>query len=138
MCIVYTGCKPLPWRLSEDAINRLDQRVRNIVYPHNTNGCSKEGSSFFKKSGRAWRTAEKIMALLNILPTALRDYVPTVRTALRTLVWGLRLLEGRCLSANEARSMGVLPGSSPITQEDIEKAADLIIKGLSELEGGCE
>ena len=108
----------------------------NIVYPHNMNGCSKDGSSFFKKSGRAWRTAEKLTALLRIMTTVLRDYVPTVRTALRHLILGLRLLEGRCcINGNEAAFLNIFPGSSPISEKDIEKAASLIIEGLSELEG---
>ena len=70
------------------------------------------------------------------MTTVLRDYVPTVRTALRHLILGLRLLEGRCcINGNEAAFLNIFPGSSPISEKDIEKAASLIIEGLSELEG---
>ena len=103
-----SGSKPLPWRLQKKAIDEADKRVRNIVYPHGTNGCSKDGASFFK--GSLWRTAEKLTALLIILTTSIRDYIPAVRTGLRKLIWGLRILEGRCVNANEAIHVNVQPG----------------------------
>ena len=131
----HVGCTPLPWRLSPTALEEVDSRVLKIIYPRGTNGCSKEGVSFFKKSGRTWRTSEKLLALLRIMPTALRGYVPTVRATLRHLVWGLRILEGRCISESEAKSLNVEPGSSPLSDKDIKKAKPLIIEGLSEMEG---
>ena len=125
----------MPWRLSFTALEEVDSRVLKIVYPRGTNGCSKDGLSFFKKSGRTWRTSEKLMALLHILTTALRGYVPTVRAAVRHLVWGLRILQGRCISESEAKSLKVEPGSSPLSNKDTKKAKPLIIEGLSEIEG---
>ena len=114
----------------------VDQRVCNIVYPHGVNGCSKENIGFLKKSGRTWRTADKLTALLCILPTVLRDFVPTVRAAFNKVIMGLRLLQGRCTNGNEAASMNVMTGSRPITDDDIKMADKLIIEGLSMLEGG--
>ena len=73
--VISTGTKPLPWRLTKNASIEIDERIRSIVYPHGINGCSKGDSSFLRKSGRTWRTAEKLTALLCILPTVLRDYV---------------------------------------------------------------
>ena len=129
------GCKPLPWRLTDKAIDEVDKRVCNIVYPHGMNGCSKENISFLKKSGRTWRTAEKITALLCILPTVLRGFVPVVRAGLRKLIWGLRVLEGRCINGFEGACMNVHAGSRPICDDDIKFAQKLIIEGLSMLEG---
>ena len=130
-----TGCNPLPWRLDDRELARADARVCNIVYPHGTNGCSKEGVSFFKKSGRAWRTSEKILAFMRIMTTATRGFIPIFRAALRKLIWGLRILEGRCVSGNEAVSLNVQPGCTPLLESDIEKSSPLIIEGLSEMEG---
>ena len=69
------------------------------------------------------------------MPTALRGYVPAVRAALRQLIWGLRLLEGRCVNEKEAVSLGIEPGSTPLPEEDIAKSSALLIGGLSEMEG---
>ena len=153
----HIGKKPLPWRLTNIAKKKIDRRVRNIVYPHSMNGCSKDSTSFVLQSGRAWRTAEKLTALLVILPTVLRDYVrcvisphthirahtitthifqiPTVRSGLKKVILGLRILEGRCVSSNEAAQMRVESGSRPLFEEDIEQAETLIIEGLAMLEG---
>ena len=132
-----TGCNPVPWRLDDRELDRVDSRVCNIVYPHGTNGCSKDGVSFFKKSGRAWRTSEKLLAFMRIMTTALRGYVPTVRSAFRKLIWGLRILEGQCISGKEAITFNVEPGCSPLSKRDILKASPLLIEGLSEVAGEC-
>ena len=71
------------------------------------------------------------------MTTALRGYVPIVRSALRKLIWGLRILEGRCISGNEAVALNVQPGCTPLSEEDIEKSSPLVIEGLAELEGDC-
>lgn len=130
-----SGCTPLPWRLTDKGIAEVDKRVCNIVYPHGVNGCSKDDNSFLKKSGRTWRTADKLTALLYILPTVLRGFVPAVRAGLRKLIWGLRVLEGRCINEVEGARMNVHAGSRPICDDDIKFAQKLIIEGLSMLEG---
>lgn len=76
-----------------------------------------------------------MLAFLNILPTVLKDYVPEIRDGIRKLVLGLKLLEGRCVNAKEAKELGVPYDSRPLLQEDIDKAKVLIIEGLSMLEG---
>ena len=134
-CLHTLGCKPLPWRLTTEAIDEVDRRVCEIVYPHGINGCSKEDISFLKKAGRTWRTSDKITTLLCILPTVLRGFVPAVRAGFRKMIWGLRILEGRCLNGTEAATMRVHAGSHPISVEDIERADLLINEGLSMLEG---
>ena len=126
----------MPWRLTREAVEKIDDRVRNIVYPHGINGCSKDGSSFLRKSGRTWRTADKLTALLTILPVVLRDYVPKVRAGVRKVILGLRILEGRCVNSDEAARLGVQGGCRPLIDGDIDKAERLIIEGLSMIEGG--
>ena len=131
------GCKPLPWRLTPRQIDEVDRRVCNIVYPHGIKGVSKDGKSFLKKPGCTWRTADKLTALLYILPTVLRGFAPAVRAGFRKIILGLRILEGRCINDSEGVRMRVRAGSRPISDEDIERADLLIIEGLSMLEGVC-
>ena len=105
-----TGTHPLPWRLSKEAINTIDERVRNIIYPHGIPGVADGQNSFFKDMGRVWRTADRLVALLAVLPTVLRDYIPPVRAGIRKLIWGLKILEGRCISGVDAYHLKCEPG----------------------------
>ena len=73
-----------------------------------------------------------------VLTTSIRDYVPALRDGLRKVVWGLRILSGRCLSGVEAISLGIDPGSRPTCAQDIERAKTLIPEGFAMLEGACE
>ena len=132
---IETGTGNLPWRLSPEAVKVVDARIEKVVYPHGPAGCSKDGAGFIKNMNRARRISQKLLALLVLLPTVLRDYVPELRHGLRKLVLGLKLLEGRCISAREAIKLNVPAGSRPLFEEDIEKARILIIEGLSMLEG---
>ena len=134
LLLTCAGGAPLPWRLTKEAVSDVDARIRSIIYPHNLHGCSNDNGSFIN-GVCSWRTAEKLLALLNILPTALRDYIPELRAGLRKLSWGLKILEGRCINAQEALKLGVEPGSRPITPTCIKKAEILIAEGLSMLEG---
>ena len=84
---------------------------------------------------RSWRAADRILALLVILPTVLRDYLPALRAGIRKFVWGLRILRGRCINGAEAYEFGVTAGSTPLTPADIDKADPLIIEGLSMIDG---
>ena len=61
--------------------------------------------------------------------------VPEFRQGLRKFVQGLKILEGRCVNAQEAMELGVAPGSLPLLEEDIAKARILMTEGLSMLEG---
>lgn len=88
-----------------------------------------------KNLNRARRISQKLLGLLTILPEVLRDYVPEVRDGIRKFVLGMKLLEGRCVNAQEAMELGVPFGSRPLLPEDLEKAKTLIIEGLSMLEG---
>lgn len=130
----HTGCSPLPWRLSKEGVVCIDKRICRIIYSHGIDGCSNDDGSFIN-GHRDWRAADRLLALLVILPTATRDFVPEVRAGLRKLVWGLRILQGRCINAAEAFEAGIAPGSTPLSAADIDKAEKLIIEGLSMLEG---
>ena len=88
-----------------------------------------------KNLNRARRISQKLLGLLTILPEVLRDYVPEVRDGIRKFVLGMKLIEGRCINAQEAMELGVPFGSRPLLPEDLEKAKTLIIEGLSMLEG---
>ena len=96
------GTHPLPWRLTKEAMDVVDRRVRNIVYPHGIPTVADANNSFVKDMGRVWRTRDRLVALLTVLPTASRGYIPALRAGIRKLVWGLKLLEGRCMTVNEA------------------------------------
>ena len=112
----------------------MDARIRRIIYPHGIDGCSNDEGSFIN-GHRAWRAADRILALLVILPTVLRDFVPELRAGLRKFVWGMRLLKGRCLNSSQAMEAGITPGETPLFDVDIDKAETLIAEGLSMSEG---
>ena len=78
-----------------------------------------------------------MLALLVILPTVLRDFVPELRAGLRKFVWGMRILQGRCFNSSQAMEAGIVPGETPLFHCDIDKAEKLIIEGLSMSEGKC-
>ena len=84
---------------------------------------------------RVCRSADKLVAFLVILTTALRGYVPEFRAGLRKLIWGLRILQGRCISGEEAFQLNVPKGSRPINDPDIDQSQLLITEGLSMIGG---
>ena len=127
---------PLPWRLTDVAKKIVDKRVLRISYPHYTPVCAIEGESFYNRAG-CWRTASKLLAFLVILVPSLRGFVPKLRAGLRSLIWGLRILEGQSFSVNEARELNLQPGGPVLKKSDIQKAKTLIIEGLAMIEGCC-
>ena len=133
---VIGASNPLPWRLSERAKTIVNERVVGISYPHHTPTCSAGEQSFVFNEG-CWRTAEKIQALLVVLVPCLRGFVAPVRTALRSIVLGLRILEGQTFSLNEQVRLRLDRGFKALRKESIGRAKTLIIEGLSMLEGCC-
>ena len=131
---VVGALNPLPWRLSKRAKTIVNARVVGISYPHHTPTCSTDKNSFIFKEG-CWRTAEKIQALMVILVPALRGFVAPVRTALRSLVLGLRLLEGQTFSVNDQVRLCLDRGFKGLEKTTINRAKTLILEGLSMLEG---
>jgi len=127
---------PLPWRLNSMARKIVNERIMRISYPHYTPVCCIDSDSFINRAG-IWRTASKLVAFLVLLVPALRGFVPKLRSGLRSLIWGLRILEGQTISVNEADAMNVERGFKVLKKADIARARTLIIEGLSMIEGCC-
>lgn len=127
---------PLPWRLTRMAQDVVNRRVANVIYPHYTPVCSLGKDSFIKRTG-CWRAASKLIALLVILVPALRGYVPKFRTGLRSLIHGLRILEGQSLSVLQSIALNLQEGSKALEKAAIVRAKALIIEGLSMIQGSC-
>lgn len=127
---------PLPWKLTPVAKKIADRRVLRISYPHYTPVCGIKGASFYNRAG-CWRTASKLIAFLVILVPTLRGFVPKLRAGLRSLILGLRILEGQSFSFNEARELNLEPGGPALKKTDIKRAHTLIIEGLAMIEGCC-
>ena len=127
---------PLPWRLSKRAQSIVNARVVGISYPHHTPTCSANNESFINAQG-CWRTAEKIQALLTVLVPSLRGFVAPLRTGLRSLVLGLRMLEGQTYSVNDLIRLGLDPGFKALAKPTISRAKTLILEGLAMIEGCC-
>ena len=98
--------------------------------------CNINSDSFINRAG-IWRTASKLVAFLVVLVPVLRGFVPKLRAGLRSLIWGLRILEGQTISAREADSLNVERGFQVLKKADIDRARTLIIEGLSMVEGCC-
>ena len=133
---VIGAVNPLPWQLSKRAKSIVNERVVRTITPHLTPKCSIDKSSFIYRQG-CWRTASKLQALLVILVPALRGFVRPLRTALRSLILGLRLLEGQTFSVNDLRRLGLRQGFHALAKRDITCAKKMILEGLSMLEGCC-
>ena len=125
---------PLPWRLNTIAREIVNKRILRISYPHYTPVCNIDGDSFINGAG-IWRSESKLIAFLVLLVPALRGFVPKLRAGLRSLIWGLRILEGQTINVNEADDLGLDRGSKNLKKSDIARARTLIIEGLSMIEG---
>lgn len=134
--VLRNRLNPLPWRLSDVARNIINKRALNVVYPHYTPMCNIPDDSFINGSG-CWRTASKLVAFLVLLVPTLRGFVPKFRAGLRSLIWGIRILEGRTLSVQQANALNLESGFKALKKVDIVKARVLIAEGLSMIEGCC-
>ena len=126
----------LPWRLTRLGREIVNKRILNISYPHYTPVCSIDSDSFINRAG-IWRTANKLVAFLVLLVPVLRGFVPKLRDGLRSLIWGLRILERQTPSVNEADELNLERGHRALKKSDIKRARTLIIEGLSMIEGCC-
>ena len=57
------------------------------------------------------------------------------RNGLRSLILGLRILEGQTFSVNEMKKLNVQLSPSVLKKSDIARAKTLIVEGLSMIEG---
>ena len=124
---------PLPWRLSAEAREVVNNRACSLCYPHYTPVCHIGKNSFFKRTG-CWRTASKLVAFLVILIPVLQGFVMPFREGLRRVVYGLRILQGQTCSANEAAAMNLEFTNIFLRKSEINKARLLILTGLAILE----
>ena len=125
---------PLPWRLTPAAKVVVNRRVAEICSPHYTPVCSLGRDSFINKTG-CWRTASKLIAFCCYLVPSLRGFVRPFRNGLRSLILGLRILEGQTFSVNEMKKLNVQLSPSVLKKSDIARAKTLIVEGLSMIEG---
>ena len=70
-----------------------------------------------------------------VLPTVLRGFVPAVHRAILTLIFALRQLDGQVYSYDDAKALGVRPGSHCIVTADLTSIHKQLLTGLSLLEG---
>ena len=126
---------PLPWRLSAEAFQEVNRRVRAMVYPHNTERPIKKGKTFLNYTAAAKKMKVTHLVLLVILPTVLRDYIQPFRRGLRLFVLGLRMLEGQVHSYNTCVRLGVEPGSRCLDKKLIPEIKKLVVGGLSMITG---
>ena len=70
-----------------------------------------------------------------VLPTVLRGFVPSVHRAILTLIFALRQLDGQVYSYDDAKALGVRPGSHCIVNADLPSIHKQLLTGLSLLEG---
>lgn len=125
---------PLPWQLSPAAHSVVNTRAVELCYPHYTPVCHIGNDSFLNRTG-CWRSASKLLCFLVILVPILSGYVTTFRTGLRRVVHGLRILEGRTCSVNEAATMNMEAPKVFLRKSDIVTARLLILIGLAIIEG---
>ena len=125
----------LPWRLTPEEIKILDDRMSHVTWPHHCDPLYYGGYSFWVKPNRLWKTNRKVLLLLFILATQIRDKVPRLRTALFLLIWALRRLDGQVYSWDDARRMNILPGSRVLDPTQIACIHTALIIALCLLEG---
>ena len=98
-----------------------------ISYPHYTSECGIKGASFYNRAGwllSNWIEVGRIPCYLRV-STPLRGFVPKLRVGLRSLIWGLRILEGQRFSVNEARELNLEPGRPALKKAGIKRAHSL-------------
>ena len=132
---VHDERNPLPWRLSRESVDMLNTRVNNIFWPHYMDVLCVGSRSFWKAPSACWKSRNKSMIYLVILPTCLRDCVTAVHQALLMVIYALRRLDGQCVSETEAIKLGVLPGSRLLDKRSLGRIHKDLIRGLVLLEG---
>ena len=75
------------------------------------------------------------MALLIILPTALRGFIPSFLRGLRFFALGLRMLTGQVYSFNKCHDLNVEAGSFCLDPKMIPTIKTFVIDGLVMMQG---
>ena len=62
---VHDEVNPLPWRLTAQDVEDLDNRIKNIFWPHYMDVlCDGDGHSFWKTSSACWKARHKSMIFM--------------------------------------------------------------------------
>ena len=125
----------LPWRLTREQVQMLDERVRRMWWPHYRDKLHSKGFSFWKKTKNCWKSKHKLTILLVLLPTLLCGCVPAVHRAIMKIVFALRRLDGLVLSLAEAKKRGVQPESHVLPKGILKSVNRDLILGIVMLEG---
>lgn len=125
----------LPWRLTPAERRIADTRVRAIVYPHNCATVGYDTCSFWENMSCTWKLVQRMFSLLVVMPVTLRGLVPAVHRALLKVALGIRILFGNTVSYNGCVGLGIEPGSRCLKRTDVVVAHQLIVTGISMLEG---
>ena len=132
----YRGVSDLPpWRLSRADVDTLDLRIKSMWWPHYEDLLLQKNGSFWKQSDTMWKCSHKRYILEVLLPTCLHGFIPAVHNAILKLVYALRRLLGKVISASEAISLGVLPSAKVIDKTAIANYGSEFLLGLVMLEG---
>ena len=126
---------PLPWRLTKEELNELDERMKRCSWPHYVDRLEYDNASFWLKPSRLWKTTRKIVLFLYVLSSQLRDKLPRLRTAIHMLTRALRKLDGQVHSYEDAVNQDILPGSRTVDPSEMAAIHRDIIIGLCLLEG---
>ena len=121
----------LPWRLTREAFEEVDRRIVSMIFPHNTERVTKDGKSCLRAPAATCKTSKKLIMLLYVFPTVLRDYVQPLRRGLRTVVLALRMLDGQVHSFNECQRLNIEPGCRSFDPKMIPTIRLLIVTGIS-------
>ena len=127
--------KPLPWRLTREERKLLDERMRNVVWPHYVDRLAYRGHSFWTKPNRLWKIRRKIVLLYYMLPCQLRDQVPKLREAIFSFVWAMRRLEGQVHSFFMTKALGIVPGCKTVKRSQLPEIHRQLIRSLCLFEG---
>ena len=132
----FAGGAPPPWRLTAAQVNLMDARVKSMWWPHYADKLAWKGHSFWKRTDRIWKAKHRLLALLSVLPTCLRGFVPHSHLALVHVVDSCRQLEGACMSLRQAIDLNICPFDKRAVEEARIKALGRqLLKGLVMLEG---
>lgn len=82
-----------------------------------------------------WKARRKYRLAFFLLPTQLRDKVPTFRHAFNLFAWAIRRLLGQAHSYDEAKEMNVLPGSVTLDPSILDDVQRDLTTGLALMEG---
>ena len=63
---VHDDTNPLPWRLTGQDVDDLDNRIKHIYWPHYMDVllCNESGDSFWKESSACWKSRHKAMIFM--------------------------------------------------------------------------